>query len=474
MPPRLIVLGPSTWGKRWNSTQASSVKPLLSIVDGSVYQFGSVKPVHKNPLNWRMEDDPKEAWAILGDGKHVLFDVLRGHMRVSPAPAGGLYPRLTQLDSSVDPFTTIAYASFATRRQVSGGGFYDFTARYGGVREEDKITLRQSLEESLEAEGPHETKDYLVQLTNRLDIERFLDLPLIALSNGQTRRAHIVRSLLRRPALLLLDEPLTGLDVHQRPNLLGILQELHVNRHPRIIMGLRKHDAIPEWVTHVALASDNAVEVGPKDAVLASMSGSTTFVGGTSLAEPAENAARTKKDKEKPLGKIVLETSNLTVAYHERKVLKGIDWTIREGERWHLRGTNGSGKTTLLSMLTGDHPQSYLQQHLSIFGQPRRKQSTIQIQQKIGFVSPELFNAFPRRVGPQGLTVRDAIGTGQHAIFTYRPRTAEEDSRIDELVRALGPEGRWGKEKKNAEWENELFATLPVGEQSLVLLMRAL
>lgn len=137
--------------------------------------------------------------------------VLRGHTRVSPAPEGGLYPRLTELNPNVDPFTSISYASFATRRQVAGGGFYDYTARYGGVREEDKITLRQSLEESLELEGPHESKDYLIQLTRRLDIERFLDLPIIALSNGQTRRAHIVRSLMRRPEILLLDEPLSKL-----------------------------------------------------------------------------------------------------------------------------------------------------------------------------------------------------------------------------------------------------------------------
>lgn len=357
-----------------------------------------------------MEDDPKEAWAILGDGKQVLFELLRGHMRVAPSPLGGLYPRLTQLNPDIDPFTSIAYASFATRRQVAGGGFYDYTARYGGVREEDKITLRQSLEEYLEAEGPHETKEYLLQLTQRLDIERFLDLPIIALSNGQTRRAHIVKSLLRRPEVLLLDEPLTGLDVQQRPNLLGILQELHINRHPRIIMGLRKHDNIPEWVTHVALASGDVVQTGPKDAVLSTVE-SSVFMG-TPQSEVEEKPAATPK----PAGQVVLETKNLTVAYHERKVLKGIDWTIREGERWHLRGANGSGKTTLLSMLTGDHPQSYLQPHLELFGKPRRKQSTIQIQQKIGFVSPELFNAFPRRVGPQGLTVRDAIGTGLHAI----------------------------------------------------------
>jgi ABC-type Mn2+/Zn2+ transport system ATPase subunit len=35
-----------------------------------------------------------------------------------------------------------------------------------------------------------------------------LDLPLVALSNGQTRRARVVKALLAQPELLLLDEPL--------------------------------------------------------------------------------------------------------------------------------------------------------------------------------------------------------------------------------------------------------------------------
>lgn len=44
---------------------------------------------------------------------------------------------------------------------------------------------------------------------SKLGLEQFLDLPFIALSNGQTRRARIVKALLDSPELLLLDEPLS-------------------------------------------------------------------------------------------------------------------------------------------------------------------------------------------------------------------------------------------------------------------------
>ncbi|KAG8907060.1 hypothetical protein FRB99_005437 [Tulasnella sp. 403] len=464
---------------------SSSATPLLKITDAHIYQFGSVKPVYKRPLSWTISGHG-ENWAIVGDGKATLLDVLRGRLRIAPPPAGGLglWPLLVRNNPAKDPFSSIAYASFATRRNIFGGGFYDFTARYGGVRDEDRITLRESLLESLAAargeHGPGESSSIgeddvkgILDLTERLGLSQLLDLPLIALSNGQTRRAHVIRELLKKPQILLLDDPLTGLDVQQRPQLLKILHELHQTQHPRIILGLRKHDNIPEWVTHVAYAHGDVVDIGKKEDLSAHLSAH-------SMASPPKATPHMLKTRHS--GKIAVEAKNLNVAYQERKVLRDINWTIHEGERWHLRGANGSGKTTLLSVLTGDHPQSYTQPYLHLFGRPRKSSSTVQIQQQIGFVSPELFNAFPRRMGPQGLTVRDAIATGLHSTFAYRVRTPEEDARVDEILRDLGPEkwdydddGTSGTAKRTQDtFAAQLFAALPMGEQSLVLLMRAL
>ena len=48
------------------------------------------------------------------------------------------------------------------------------------------------------------------ELTEKLGLKPLLDLPLVALSNGQTRRARIVKALLSQPEILLLDEPLSA------------------------------------------------------------------------------------------------------------------------------------------------------------------------------------------------------------------------------------------------------------------------
>ena len=31
-------------------------------------------------------------------------------------------------------------------------------------------------------------------------------------------------------------------------------------------------------------------------------------------------------------------------------LLDGVDWTVRDGERWAVLGSNGAGKTTLLQV----------------------------------------------------------------------------------------------------------------------------
>lgn len=125
----------------------------------------------------------------------------------------------------------ICFVSFAHRPNAAGGAFYDYTARYGAVRDEDRVTLRQSMfpeesgfvRDSIESfivnKSHHKRHDAsprlearawrFEELIEKLGLMHLLDLPLVALSNGQTRRARIVKALLEQPDILLLDEPLS-------------------------------------------------------------------------------------------------------------------------------------------------------------------------------------------------------------------------------------------------------------------------
>ncbi|KZT55684.1 P-loop containing nucleoside triphosphate hydrolase protein [Calocera cornea HHB12733] len=449
------------------SPDPSTKSLILRLPHCSVYRYGEAPP--KPPLfsdvDWSIREG--EAWAVVGTasgGKADLLEVLLGHHRILPPPPDGPFPFLLHLPPArQDAPHSIAHVSFATRPKSLGGGFYDYSARYGAVREEDRLTLKESLVREAERAGAGVGEREVKEMAGKLDLERLLELPLVALSNGQTRRASVLRKLLTRPELLLLDEPLTGLDPQHRASLLSLLQALHAQRSPRILLALRPQDPLPSWITHVCLVSAPHVRTGPATEFREELERHHVRAVAAGVSE--EEVRRRRREG----GEVLVDMQGVNIAYHERKVLKDITWTIRAGEQWHLQGANGSGKTTLLSVLTGDHPQSYVQRHLQLFGKPRRKHATIALQQNIGFVSPELYNAFPRRLGAGALSGRDAVGTGFECTFSYRPRTAAQEAVIDGLVQALAPPS-WA----DGDVLSRPFAALNPGEQTLCLLMRAL
>jgi ABC-type Mn2+/Zn2+ transport system ATPase subunit len=65
------------------------------------------------------------------------------------------------------------------------------------------------------------------------------DRHIRALSGGQQQRVFIARAMLRRPSLLLLDEPTSGVDVRTRHDVMHLIHDLH---HEGISIVLTTHD----------------------------------------------------------------------------------------------------------------------------------------------------------------------------------------------------------------------------------------
>ncbi len=66
----------------------------------------------------------------------------------------------------------------------------------------------------------------LLDVVRQLDVGHLLDSPLQRLSGGEHQRVLLARALLRRPDLLVLDEPVQGVDVTGQAALYGLITKI--------------------------------------------------------------------------------------------------------------------------------------------------------------------------------------------------------------------------------------------------------
>ncbi|UCR90321.1 ABC transporter ATP-binding protein [Mycetocola spongiae] len=110
------------------------------------------------------------------------------------------------------------------------------------------------------------------ELAALLGLESKLDATWDTLSQGERGRTLIARALVTEPALLLLDEPSTGLDVAARERLLATLDVL-VEDNPLLATLLVTHhlEELPRSTTHALLVRDGIfTSAGPVQEVLTS------------------------------------------------------------------------------------------------------------------------------------------------------------------------------------------------------------
>ncbi len=90
---------------------------------------------------------------------------------------------------------------------------------------------------------------YALRLAAQFEVEP--DRKMGDLSKGQSRRVHLIMALAHRPPLLLLDEPIDGLDPIMRDETLGVLAN-HLSESPTTVVISTHHvDEIDSLVDHV-------------------------------------------------------------------------------------------------------------------------------------------------------------------------------------------------------------------------------
>jgi putative ABC transport system ATP-binding protein len=106
----------------------------------------------------------------------------------------------------------------------------------------DRLSARENIELPLVLTGtaPTERRQKVDELLQRLNLDRHANHRPNQLSGGQRQRVAIARAVIRKPALLLADEPTGNLDSHSGQEVIELLEELNAEG---ITLIMVTHDA---------------------------------------------------------------------------------------------------------------------------------------------------------------------------------------------------------------------------------------
>jgi molybdate transport system ATP-binding protein len=199
-------------------------------------------------VNWTIQAG--ESWALLGpngSGKSTLLSLILGD----------------------NPQAYRNHVEVFGRRRGSGESIWELKQRIGWVSPELHLHFNQAVTcFEVVASGFHETiglfeaptatqrraaRDWLA----KFQLGEFADTPLFALSLGHQRMVLLARALVKKPRLLILDEPCQGLDAAHRKLFLGTLDKLLRNHAVTAIYVTHRPDEIPRSIQRVLRLSKN-------------------------------------------------------------------------------------------------------------------------------------------------------------------------------------------------------------------------
>lgn len=390
-------------------------------------------------VNWAIA--PGEQWLITGangSGKSALAAVLAGEGDVISGTLTGVPAR-------------VALVSYERQAELIAAELRKDDADILDVISEGTPVSEIITDVSLD--------DELAQtLVDTLGLRPLMSRAFRKLSTGETRKVMLIRALTSRPELLVLDEPFDGLDHDSLKWLQGHLAML-AETVPMVIV-LNRFDESPDFITHVAYIDDGQLQhqVDRADEQAFAELYQLLHLKTSDLdVPPADPAIELPPlDPNEPLVRL----ARANVRYTDNTVFENLDWTIEAGQHWQVTGPNGSGKTCLLSLITGDHPQCYVND-IKVFGFQRGSGESIwQIKQYIGYVSTAL--QWEYRVGT---SLRNVIISGFYdSIGLYTKSTDTQKAIADDWLAVLGM----------AERADEPFNKMSFGEQRLALIARAM
>ena len=426
--------------------------------------------VYLQNTSWQINS--AESWAVIGPngaGKTTLAKSLFGGVPV----VGGSITHHYGTEDSVPVYASIGYVSPEQQRGIMEREKLQLDSRdfSGNI---DEVTTVEDIILGRAYRYEPDSTDYshrLGDVVNKLRIESILGRNILSISSGEMTKTLIARALLKKPHLLILDEPYDGLDHQSRRSLKTMLESL-IDDHIQVVLITHRLEEIMSNISHVLLLKNGSVyRSGKRDEVLTkemldglyrlenslpAESDRLSFFSGT---RNQNSPGRSVKDG-KTVENVLIKMIDTTVRFKEVTVLDKVNWVVRHGENWMILGPNGAGKTTLLKLVLGENQQAYAND-IYLFGRKKGSgESVWDIKKNIGFISSELQVRYPGH-----LSAFDVVCSGFFdSIGLYRLCSGEQKDMARAWIDTLGI----------ASLADQKFGQLSHGQCQLVLIARAM
>ena len=396
-------------------------------------------------INWHIT--PGQRWVLVGAngaGKTQLLKLLAGDVWPAPAGGGWRHYRLGG-DSFDDPYGIRDELGYVGAERQDRYEHYEWNYRVDGV-------IATGLHRTDIPLAPVSVDDrrLIAGLLSQLRIEALARRRFLTLSYGERRLVLLARALAWRPKLLLLDEPFTGLDSHNRERVMHGLRRLSRTALPWVLSTHRLED-VPAFATHIC-----RIEAGR-------ITSKRRLTGRRRIAGRRPRMVRAKSDSRRlrqpsVSAAALISLRRASVWREGRAVLRDLSLQVRRSDCWLVHGENGSGKSSFLQMLYGDLGVARGGSIVRAGLEPGVPLHTFKRQ--LGFIAPELQAIYPRY-----LPVADVVASGLHASVGLNENSgSSERRRVSRALRRVGA----------AALAARTWRTLSYGQQRRVLFARAL
>ena len=305
----------------------------------------------------------------------------------------------------------------------------------------------------LYGEPPAGLDEQAADLAAQAGASHLLGMPAPAMSQGQLRLALMLRALISRPALLLLDEPFDGLDGHARRAVSRSIA-LAMAQGSTVLVSAHRLEDIPEGINEALVINSGKLSRRPLNPLetLFSNNDAARYKpvapknASGSDAEPAATRQQGRKIAcaDAPLSPFVrdilsldpdalplFQLSGVDVFIDREHVLRGINWSVRKGERWALSGSNGSGKSTLLRLLCGEEFAAY---GGNVLWCGKARPPLEELRRGVGYVSDRLQDGYDYELSAEEIVISGFRGN----IGLYEEPSREERALARAWLTRLG------------------------------------